>query len=64
MHAANAPFYEKPNLIQQLLRFGANTTMKNNVGDTALAIATKNDYKETMHLLNTHATMRHKNKGK
>ena len=64
MHAANAPFYEKPNLIQQLLRFGADTTMKNNVGDTALAIATKNDYKETMHLLNTHATMRHKNKGK
>lgn len=64
MHAANSPFYENPDFIQQLLRYGANTIMKNNVGDTALAIATKRDFKKTMHLLNTHATNQRRNKGK
>lgn len=63
MHAIN-PYERNFNFIQQLLRFGADTTMKNDVGDTALAIATKHDAKKTIHLLETHATNQRKNKKK
>ena len=64
MHAVDSSPYENPNFVRQLLRFGADTTMKNNEGDTALDIATKKSYRETMHLLETHATNQRKNKKK
>ena len=63
MHAIN-PYERNFDFIQQLLRFGADTTMKNDVGDTALAIATKHNAKKTMHLLETHVTNQRKNKKK
>ena len=68
MHAvkndSTVRYYRNDKYIRKLLSLGADTTIKNKMGETALAIATQHNNKEMMYLLETHATNQRKNKKK
>lgn len=68
MHAvkndSTAGYYRYDKYIRKLLSLGIDTTIKNKVGETALAIATQHNNKEIMHLLETYSANQHKNRKK